>query len=637
MRHIILGTAGHVDHGKTSLVKAITGIDTDRLKEEKERGITIELGFAHLDLKNGRRIGIVDVPGHEKFVKNMVAGAGGIDIVALVIAADEGIMPQTKEHLDICTLLGIRHGLVALTKTDLVEAQWLSLVTEDIKEFLKGSFLESSPIIPLSSETGEGIPEFLSALEELASGMEETSTSGIFRLPVDRVFTMRGFGTVVTGTLISGKLRTGEMIEILPGKITARVRGIQVHNQAVEFAEKGQRTAVNLQGVDRQSIARGALIAHPGIFEPTSRIDTLLRYLPCASGKLKNRTLVRFHTGTVETISRLILLDRDEIEPGESAYAQIVFETPGVNMAGDRFVVRSYSPIRTIGGGQILDPLPKKHKRHSGVTDAEFEPLRKGTDAEKAAVILERSGTSGIPMRGLSVRTGISPDTLDILIKELILKREAILLDTDEMRVVSPSIYKKIRERIFSEIKSYQDRAPLKPGIAKEELKSAQGYLDSRLFNLVIRELEKDGRILVEKDILRTPDHRMDLKGDLGELRKKISEIYLSSKLTPPTIREVVERFGKNAPVGSVMGVMQKEGVLVKINEELYFHRDELERLQQDYRGLLLRKGKSTPADFKELTGLSRKYIIPLLEYFDLIKFTMRVGDHRLLRDREGK
>ena len=298
MKHIILGTAGHVDHGKTSLVKALTGIDTDRLKEEKERGITIELGFASLLLKNGTRLGIVDVPGHEKFVKNMVAGAGGIDLVALVIAADEGIMPQTREHLDICSLLGIKTGLVALTKTDMVDVDWLDLVREDIREFLKGTFLEGAPIVPVSAVDGRGIPEFVSALDRIVAGLQAVERSDLFRLPIDRVFTMKGFGTVVTGTLISGKVATGDQIEILPGGIQARVRGIQVHNEPAEVAEAGQRTAVNLQGIDRESIERGNILVHPGIFEPAARIDVHFRYLPSAPGKLKSRSLVRFHSGT---------------------------------------------------------------------------------------------------------------------------------------------------------------------------------------------------------------------------------------------------------------------------------------------------------------------------------------------------
>ncbi|MBN2538823.1 MAG: selenocysteine-specific translation elongation factor, partial [Deltaproteobacteria bacterium] len=363
MKHIILGTAGHVDHGKTSLIKALTNVDTDRLKEEKERGITIELGFAPLVLPDGQRIGIVDVPGHEKFVKNMVAGVGGIDLVALVIAADEGIMPQTREHFEICELLGIKRGLVALTKIDMVDKEWLALVQEDIRNFFEGTFLETAPIVPLSSVTGVGLAEFLAALNEIISTLDERTDSGLFRLPVDRVFTMKGFGTVITGTLASGKIRVGDTVEITPAGGQAKIRGIQVHNETAQAAQAGQRTAINLQGTDRTTIERGYVLTRPSTFQASNRLDIHMRYLASAGKKLKNRALVRFHTGTSEAISRIILPDRDHIEPGEETYAQVIPETPVVAMSGDRFVIRSYSPITTVGGGEIIDPLAKKRKK----------------------------------------------------------------------------------------------------------------------------------------------------------------------------------------------------------------------------------------------------------------------------------
>ncbi len=637
MKHIILGTAGHVDHGKTSLVKALTGIDTDRLKEEKERGITIELGFASLLLKNGTRLGIVDVPGHEKFVKNMVAGAGGIDLVALVIAADEGIMPQTREHLDICSLLGIKTGLVALTKTDMVDVDWLDLVREDIREFLKGTFLEGAPIVPVSAVDGRGIPEFVSALDRIVAGLQAVERSDLFRLPIDRVFTMKGFGTVVTGTLISGKVATGDQIEILPGRIQARVRGIQVHNEPAEVAEAGQRTAVNLQGIDRESIERGNVLVHPGIFEPSARIDVHFRYLSSAPGKLKSRSLVRFHSGTTEIISRLTLLDRDELAPGEQVFAQIVFETPGVNMAGDRFVIRSYSPVRTIGGGSVLDPLPRKHKRFNQQVLGEMHILLTGTDPERASVVIGRSGLTGIRFDRLSIRTGIPAAKLKSVLDGLLSGGEAILFDKEERRIASASVYQGLKKKILGEIGNYQTKFPLKPGAPKEELRSTQTYqTDDRLFQHALRDLEKEGKIVSEREMVRTPDHSVNLKGELEELRQKITAIYLEAGLTPPSSREVIEKLGSKPAVTSVLNVMLKEGVLVKVAEDLYFHREALDRLKEDYRKLLQQKGKSTPTDFKELTGLSRKYIIPLIEYFDAAKFTIRVGDHRVLRG-EGK
>jgi len=639
MKHFILGTAGHVDHGKTSLIKALTGIDTDRLKEEKERGITIELGFASMLLPGGCKIGIVDVPGHEKFVKNMVAGAGGIDLVALVIAADEGIMPQTREHLEICTLLGIQTGLVALTKTDLVDKEWLDLVSEDIREFLKNTFLKEAPIIPVSAVTGSGLPQFVSTLDKIVSGIDKESDSGHLRLPVDRVFTMKGFGTVVTGTLISGSASTGDTIEVLPGKLNAKIRGIQVHNEPAERAEAGQRTAINLQGVERGAVERGNLLTHPGIFEPTLRIDASFQLLPSAPKKLKNRSPVRFHSGTMEIMSRIILLDRDELLPGDSAFAQIVFETPGVNMAGDRFVVRSYSPVRTIGGGSVLDPLPRKHKRFAQDTLAQMETLLNGSDMERVPVIIDRGGLAGVGFNQISIRAGIAMKKLQPLLDKLLSVGGTILLDREERCFVSSTLYRSLQHSVLQDVRSYQERFPLKTGISKEELKSSQAAgLDPRLFQLVLRNLEKNGKLLSEKEIIRTPDHTVNLKGELEDLHQKIEKIFLEAKLTPPSIKDLAGLLDNRSSIPNIpniLNVMLKEGVLLKVTEDIYFHRDALDHLKEDYRQMLLREGKSTPTNFKDLTGLSRKYIIPLMEYFDKIKVTIRVGDHRILRREE--
>ncbi|MCP4688561.1 MAG: selenocysteine-specific translation elongation factor, partial [Desulfobacterales bacterium] len=363
MKQIILGTAGHIDHGKTSLIKALTGTDTDRLKEEKLRGITIELGFASLDLPGGRRLGVVDVPGHEKFVKNMVAGATGIDIVVMVIAADEGVMPQTREHMEICSLLGVKHGFVAMTKIDMVEEDWLELVQEDVSEFMIGTFLEDAPIIPCSSATGEGLSDITDALETLAGEIPNRPPSSLFRLPVDRVFTMKGFGTVITGTLTSGRIRVGDPIMIYPSGVTSKVRGIQVHNQAVEEAEAGTRTAINFQGLEKASVQRGEVLADPGSLVSSYMVDISLHFLKSNKKPVKNRVRVRFHGGTSEILGNLILLDREELPPGETIVAQLRLDAPTAPVKDDRFVLRSYSPVRTIGGGHVLNPMPRKHKR----------------------------------------------------------------------------------------------------------------------------------------------------------------------------------------------------------------------------------------------------------------------------------
>lgn len=636
MKHVIIGTAGHVDHGKTALIKALTGIDTDRLKEEKERGISIELGFASLALSDGQTFGIVDVPGHEKFIKNMVAGAAGIDMVILVIAADEGVMPQTREHLNICSLLGIKRGLVALTKIDMVDEEWLYLVNEDVHEFLKGTFLEASPVVPVSSLTGAGLNELRDALARGASEIKEEADAGLFRLPVDRVFTMKGFGTVITGTLISGDVKVGEEVEILPAGIIAKVRGIQVHNQSATIAEAGQRTAVNLQGVEKATISRGDVLSHPQMLVPTNRLDVVVEYLSHSEKKLKNRSLVRFHAGTNEVIGRTILLDRDEMEPGGKGYAQLILESPIVAVSGDRFVIRSYSPVTTIGGGIVIDSLPKKHKRHSEKALLECDLLHRGTDSERAALIIERSGIAGIELRELTMRTGIHHNRLRGILKELSSRGKIVLLEGDESRFVSSPVYENLQKQILRDVQTYHERHPLREGILKEELRNATGqYVSPRLFNMAVKDLENKRALVIERENLRMPGHRVDLKGDLDDLRNRMESIYAEAGLTPPTLREVMEKFAdRKSQVESVLNVMLKEGTLTKINEDLYFHKDVLLKLRDNYKNLLLRDRKATPASFKELTGLSRKFIIPLMEYFDITKLTIRAGDHRILREK---
>lgn len=639
MKHIVLGTAGHVDHGKTALVKALTGIDTDRLREEKERGITIELGFAPLDLEGGERISVVDVPGHEKFVKNMVAGATGIDLVVMVVAADEGVMPQTREHLDICTLLGIRLGVVALTKVDLVDEDWLSLVQDDVREFLKGTFLADAPVVPCSAVTGRGIPEVRRAITEAVARLEERRDSGLFRLPIDRVFTMKGFGTVVTGTLVSGKVEVGDTVEIMPSKVQAKIRGIQVHNESRDAARAGQRTAINLQGVEKETVSRGEVLTHPGIFEAGRRPDVFLHYLRGGEKKFKTRSLVRFHTGTSEVIARVLLLNREEIEPGAGAFAQVLLDSPVVVMGRDRFVIRSYSPVRTIGGGEILDPQGRKQKRGIDQFLRELEILLSGTDAERVETIIGRAGAAGLSAWDLAVRSGMAMADLQKIIKDLAQKKKVILPEKDGSRIIAYPAYQALQDRLLAEIEGYHRKNPLKEGMPKEELRMVlPEEVDAKLFNMAARELEKEGRIAVEKESVRLTGHRVSLKGELEGLKTKIAQTYLKAKLTPPLVKEILERFdSKPGEVQSVLGVLLKEGVLLKVTEELYFHRSPMDQLKSDYVKLLAKDGKATPATFKDLTGLTRKFIIPLMEYFDATKLTIRVGDHRMLRERKEK
>jgi len=636
MKHIVLGTAGHVDHGKTSLVKALTGIDTDRLKEEKERGITIELGFASLQLPRGLTLGIVDVPGHERFIKNMVAGASGVDLLVLVIAADEGVMPQTREHLHICTLLGIRKGLVALTKIDMVDEDWLSLVMDDVHGYLRETFLADAPIVPVSAVTGAGLSELVQALDVLAAEVGEKKDHGVFRLPVDRVFTMKGFGTVVTGTLVSGSIGVGDDVEILPSRLKAKIRSIQVHNQGVETAEAGQRTAINLQGVEKAAVERGEVMARPGTVEPSRRLDVALDYLASNGKALKNRSLVRFHVGTKESIGRIILLDREEARPGERVYGQIIFEEPTVVMTGDHFVIRSYSPITTTGGGVILDMLPRKHKRMQTAVSEECRLLEEGTDEERVAAITERSGYEGINLIRLVMRTGLGENRLRKIVEAMLSARKAILLDSETIQIVSASVYGSLQQQALQEVRTYHEKNPLREGMQKEELRMTIGdFINAKLFNKALKELEKQEKLSLERETVRLPDHRVHLQGELETMKEKILTLYLQAGLSPPTVKEIYGQFpDRGKQVDSVRAILLREAVLVKINEDLIYHRTNLDKLQEEYRGLLLRDGKATPVTFKDLTNLTRKFIIPLMEYFDQIKMTVRSGDHRILREK---
>jgi selenocysteine-specific elongation factor len=637
MKHFVLGTAGHVDHGKTALIKALTGTDTDRLKEEKERGITIELGFASLQLPSGQTLGIVDVPGHEKFIKHMVSGAAGIDLVMMIIAADEGIMPQTKEHLHICSLLGIRSGLVALTKIDMVENDWLELVKTEIEEFLKGTFLEGAPVVPVSALKQKNIKELTAALDTAVKNIPEKNDCGIFRLPVDRVFTMKGFGTVVTGTLISNSINVGEDVLILPEEISARIRGIQVHNQATPEATAGQRTAINLQGIEKDSLQRGDVLARPGTVVPTIRLDVFIEYLKNNAKSLKNRTLARLHTGASEIIARVILMEKDELAPGENGFAQLILGKKDVVVAGDRFVLRSYSPITTIGGGLIIDPLPPKHKRLNKKVIEELNTLLNGTLPKKIEVILERVGFAGTNLRHLVFRLGKNAKNIKEALQSILSQKSALITDKEETNIIAMSFYEKLAKNATEIISQYQKKNPLREGISKEELKASLGRdISPKLFFMLLQNLTASKTIEVDKETVRLFGHKVTLADDLNTIRQEVLKIYNDAGLTPPSLKDVISGFqDKKAEAQNIIKLLLKESALIKINEELIFTRDALDNLRKNYKALLVKEGKATPVSFKELTGLSRKYIIPLMEYFDTNKLTVRVGDHRILREKE--
>ncbi len=634
MKQIILGTAGHIDHGKTSLIKALTGTDTDRLKEEKARGITIELGFASIDLPSGQHVGIVDVPGHEKFVKNMVAGASGIDIVAMVIAADEGVMLQTKEHMEICTLLGIKHGLVVLTKTDMVDEEWLELVTDDIKTFITGTFLEEAPVIPVSSLTGQGIDLFRDTIDQLCSDIPEKTPSSLFRLPVDRVFSMKGFGTVITGTLTSGKINVGDTIMVYPSGITSKVRGIQVHNKSEDVAEAGQRTAINFQGLDKESVNRGDVVSLPETLKSNYLIDSQFHYLSSNLKPLKNRSRVRFHTGTNEIMGNLIILENEELHPGQDGVIQLRLDSPVTCVKDDKYVIRSYSPVRTIGGGRILNPIPTKHKRfRTDIIDG-LKTAAKDNLEDTVLFHAAQGGYNGVLFSDLKLMTNTPDKKLNNAVQSHLTKRAMILIDKDKRIFLHSDIFDKLINEVKNFLTKYHGENPLKENMPKEELKSKlPSVLGTKIFNLILTQLTKEKEIIQEEDSVRLKSHVVALQIDQEEVVNNIIKTYKESKLSPPYFKAFCENNGyEQKSVFDILLVLVNDGKIIKVKDDLYFFEDAVNNLKDELVDYLKKNKEITTPQFKDMTGVSRKYVIPLIEYFDSEKVTIRVGDSRHLR-----
>jgi len=632
-KHVILGTAGHIDHGKTALVKALTGVDTDRLKEEKERGITTELGFTFLDLPSGIRMGIIDVPGHEKFVKHMVAGVWGIDLVALIIAADEGVMPQTREHLDICRLLGVKKGLIVLTKIDLVEEDLLGLIKEEVTEIVKDTFLKGTPILPVSSVTREGIPQLISVLDRLSEEVEERSSAGLFRLPIDRVFVMKGFGTVVTGTVVSGTVSLGESVLILPTGVEVKVRSLQVYNRPVEKTMAGQRAAVNLQGIETSAVERGNVLVHPNTLASTQTLDVYMEYLPTAQRPLKHRARQRFHIGTNLTFASIFLLDREEMAPGDSGFAQLRLETPVVALPHDRFVIRGSGMIQTLGGGMVLDAHPARHKRNAPSVIEGLKILREGDQEQAIAQHIARSGMGGIASDDLLKRVSASSSEVRRVIQDRIDKREALLIDPDKRKVIDIHFYRQLREMALAQLKEFHLRFPMKSGLAKEELRTKLPMeVDVRLFQILLNELIQSKEIVLEKDKFRLPTHQISSADEKGLLRR-VEEAVLKAGLQSPSPKELSEAWSeKEEGIQAVFEHLVHEGVLIKIKGGIYIHRVPFENLKDALVDYLKKNKEITTPQFKDMTNASRKYAIPLIEYFDQIKLTIRLGDKRVLR-----
>ena len=634
MKSVIVGTAGHIDHGKTALVKALTGIDADRLEEEKRRGITIDIGFAHLELPTadgGRiRLGFVDVPGHERFVRNMLAGVGGIDLVLLVIAADEGIKPQTREHFDICRLLAIPRGITVLTKSDAVDAETLEVVRLEVADYLRESFLDPagvgparSPIIAVSSLTGAGLDDLKSALAHVASEVAAKDSTALARLPIDRVFTMKGFGTVVTGTLVAGTIRNEDELEVFPAGRHVRVRGVQVHGSPAEGAAAGQRTALNLAGVSTEDLARGMTLASAGTLHSTSRVDASLLLLPSAK-PLRSGARVHFHAYTSETIAQVRLYGAQQLQPGEVAYGQIKFADALLLLPGDRFIVRQFSPVVTVGGGVVLDASPVSRKQRVEQATAFLKIMRDGSAEQVLAARVARRGASGLRLNDV-------PGEMNLRIEEARKLAQAAGLVWSNEVLVGPTAFRKAKANVLEALKNFHDANPLVAGMSKEELRDGV-HLGPEVFSSVLGELSEEKKLEISGETVHLAGRGVVMKDEEAESKKIIEQAFASAGLKVPSLKEVLGGLKVDrVRAQKIVTLLLRDRILIKISEELVFHHSALRDLRQMIASLKSSAPKIDVGRFKDMTGVSRKYAIPLLEYLDRERVTRRVGDERVI------
>ena len=628
MKSIIVGTAGHIDHGKTALVKALTGIDADRLEEEKRRGITIDLGFAHMDLPSPDgetlRLGFVDVPGHERFVRNMLAGVGGIDLVLLVIAADEAIKPQTREHFDILQLLGVQRGITVLTKSDAVDAETLEVVRLEVEDFLRGTFLDNpNSILAVSALTGAGIDELKRTIAAVALDVRPRDTSALARIPIDRVFTMKGFGTVITGTLVAGTIRREDEMEVIPSGRPVRVRGVQVHGRTADSAVAGQRTAVNVAGATTEDLSRGMTLVPPATFEATRRVDVKLRLLASAPHALKNRSRVHFHSYTMETVAEIVLHGTNRIAADEESFARLKFPEAALLLPGDRFILRQFSPVVTIGGGVVLDaaPLPRMP------INRDFLNILAGGDQE---MILKeriaRRSQQGITISRLTAETGWTRRMIEMKLSRAL--QSGAILRAGDLFLHRPA-FQSLQSNTVSSVANFHKKNPLVGGISREELR-AQVDASPEVFEAVSSMLIREKKLEVIGDLARLPGQGVVMKDDEAESKKKIEDAFAAAGLRVPGLNEVLAGLKVDkARAHKIVTLLLRDKSLIKISDELVFHRTALEQLRRE---LAVYKSKSSKIDvarFKELTGVTRKYAIPLLEYLDRERITRRVGDAR--------
>jgi selenocysteine-specific elongation factor len=630
-KSVIVGTAGHIDHGKSTLIEALTGTHPDRLEEEKRRGITIDLGFAFLE-EGGVRFGFVDVPGHERFVKNMLAGTSGIDLVLLVVAADEAIKPQTREHFDICRLLGVKRGVIALTKSDLVDTYSVEIVQAEIEDFLKGSFLEDAPILPVSAKTGAGLGQLKLALLEAARETEDKHSEHHFRLPIDRSFAVKGFGTVVTGTLISGHLAVGDEVELLPEKKLLRVRGLQTGGKSVPRAVAGQRTAVNLAGVDYTALRRGMVIAAPGKFGKTRRIDTQLELLASAP-RLKNRADVHFHAATAETLAEVRLYDRTELAPGQTAMAQLRLADEIVAVRGDRFIVRQASPLITIGGGEILDPLAKRPIRKDTGRVKFLATLAGGSHDEILLAMVERN-ILGIGVVEIVGRTGWRETEVQSAAQTLAQTGAVHIVNAEPLLLLAEPLFQEFSTKLLARVESFHQDNPLLPGIAREDLRASLGRrVRTETFRTALDELVKQKKIAAQGELLKKPGSEISLTPEEAKAKQQMEQAFRKGGLAVPSVKEVLAQLViESRRAEKILQILLRDKVLVRVSAELIFHHQALSQLPTMLQTYKKSRGErlGVPA-FKELTGITRKYAIPLLEYLDRQRLTRRMGDERVI------
>jgi selenocysteine-specific elongation factor len=646
MKSVIVGTAGHIDHGKTALVKALTGIDADRLEEEKRRGITIDIGFAHLDLPGERgetlRLGFVDVPGHERFVRNMLAGVGGIDLVLLVVAADEGIKPQTREHFDICRMLAIPRGITVLTKSDLVDSDSLSVVKLELEEYLSTSFLDPArtPIVAVSSRTGAGLDDLKRALVRVAGEAPAKDSTSVPRLPIDRVFSMKGFGTVVTGTLLSGTIRKDADLEVFPGGRRVRVRGVQVHGAAAEQAIAGQRTALNLAGTAIEELARGMTLMHPGVFHSTLRANVQLSLLPSAK-PLRDRARVHLHVHTSETVAEVAVIGGKPLQPGQSGFAQLRFRDPLLVLPGDRFIIRQFSPVVTIGGGAVIDAAPPVKGVSADQTVRFLETVSRGAPPEMLAARVARRGKRGLTVSAALAETGWwPPQRVNEVAASLtniptsaktgqMWGTAAVLRIADVL--ISTTAFQQARDEAVAAVNAFHSANPLVAGIAKGELaeKLSQG---ETVFKAVLDSLVRDKKLETSAEIVRASGRGVVMKDEEAESKKIIEQAFAGAGLKVPALKDVLASVKVDrVRAQKIVTLLLRDRVLVKLSDELVFHRDALDQLRRLMAVEKARSPKIDVARFKDLTGVSRKYAIPLLEYLDRERITRRVGDERVI------